>query len=201
MSAPTPWWVGPILENSAFKSNHYYCFYGVNNLRWSCMRILHYIEYPVWTLRWFINWEGEISDTTTFIVWGHLLICLFQLVTAACGCWARLGGQVKSFPTVTLIQVLVWPLEDFLFFPFGCPTDFVIHVLHWSVSQLWSASSVILCGTPKVVPWCTPQLLHVPVLQKEHKCFPSYYFIGSERRFDPGSGNQLELSLFKFYIV
>ena len=116
MSAPTPWWVGPILENSVFKSNHYYCFYGVNNLRWSCMRVLHYIEYPVWTLRWFINWEGEISDTTTFIVWGHLLFGLFQLVTAPCGCWARLGGQVKRFPTVTLIQVLVWPLEDFLFF-------------------------------------------------------------------------------------
>ena len=67
-------------------------------------------------LRRFINWEGEICDTTVFLVWGHLLFDLFQLVTVPRGCWARLGNQRKSFATGVLLQVLLWPLEDFLFF-------------------------------------------------------------------------------------
>ena len=67
-------------------------------------------------LRWFINWEGEICGTTVFLVWGHLLFGLFQLVTVPCGCWARLGNQRKSFATGVLLKVLLWLLEDFLFF-------------------------------------------------------------------------------------
>ena len=64
-------------------------------------------------LRRFINWQGEICDTTVFLVWGHLLFDLFQLVTVPRGCWARLGNQRKSFATGVLLQVLLWPLEDF----------------------------------------------------------------------------------------
>lgn len=57
---PTPWWVGPLSEDRVIKSSRYLRFYGVDNLGWHCMKILHYPQHPLWTLK-MIDTQSKIN--------------------------------------------------------------------------------------------------------------------------------------------